>query len=139
MNAETYLMNLKVKLAVSSSIQSVEIIDERIVLSDRGYFRARLILANSDFLEISEYFVCEDEECFPKAYRYQWMDKEQKQLIKRWDNAEHFPGLPGFPYHIHLGREDNVQPSKPINSLELIDTIEEEIKEEMSINPENIL
>ena len=74
MNAETYLMNLKVKLAVSGSIQSVEIIDERIVLSDRGYFRARLVLANGDFLEISEYFVCEDEECFPKAYRYQSVD-----------------------------------------------------------------
>ena len=43
MNAETYLMNLKVKLAVSSSIQSVEIIDERIVLSDRGYFSLELI------------------------------------------------------------------------------------------------
>ena len=81
--------------------------------------------------------MCEDEECFPKAYRYQWMDKEQKQLIKRWDNAEHFPGLPGFPHHIHLGREDNVQPFKPINSLELIDIIEKEIEEEVSVNPEN--
>ena len=137
MNDETYLMDLKVKLAVSSSIQSVEIIDERIVLSDRGYFRARLVLENGDFLEISEYFVCEDEGCFPKAYRYQWMNKEQKQLIKRWDNAEHFPGLPGFPYHIHFDREDNIQPSKPINSLELIDIIEKEIEEEMSANPEN--
>ena len=43
MNAETYLMDLKVKLAVSSSIQSVEIVDERIVLSDRGYFSLELI------------------------------------------------------------------------------------------------
>ena len=42
MNAETYLMDLKIKLAVSSFIQSVEIIDERIVLSDRGYFRAHV-------------------------------------------------------------------------------------------------
>jgi len=55
MNAETYLMDLKVKLAVSSFIQSVEIIDERIVLSDRGYFRARLVLANSlELIDIIE-------------------------------------------------------------------------------------
>ena len=51
MEAESYLLNVKVKLAISRAIQSVEIIDERIVLSDRGYFRARLSLANDDFLE----------------------------------------------------------------------------------------
>jgi len=42
-----------------------------------------------------------------------------------------------FLAHIHLGREDNVQPFKPINSLELIDIVEEEIKEKMSVNSED--
>jgi hypothetical protein len=131
MDAETYLINIKVKLAVSSSVQSIEIIDERIVLSDLGYFRARLVLENNDFMEVSEYFVCENENCYPKTYRYQWMDPEQKKLIKRWDNAEHFPNLPGFPHHIHLGggEEDNVKPSVPLNIIDLIDIIEAEIKE----------
>jgi len=55
MDAESYLMELKVRLAVSNSIQSIEIVDERIVLSNRGYFRARIILANGDFLEISSF------------------------------------------------------------------------------------
>lgn len=82
MDAESYLLNVMVKLAVSRAIQSVEIIDERIVLSDRGYFRARLSLVNGDFLELAEYFICENGECFPKIYRYQWMDREQKQLQK---------------------------------------------------------
>jgi len=68
MDAESYLLNVKVKLAISRAIQSVEIIDERIVLSDRGYFRARLSLSNDDFLEIAEYFICENGECFPKTY-----------------------------------------------------------------------
>jgi len=124
MDAESYLLNVKVKLAVSRAIQSVEIIDERIVLSDRGYFRARLFLANGDFLEIAEYFVCENGECFPKTYRYQWMDREQKQLRKRWDNAEHFPNPHRFPHHVHIDREDNVTPFK---SLSILDIIEREI------------
>ena len=127
MDAESYLLNVKVKLAISRAIQSVEIIDERIVLSDRGYFRARLSLANDDFLEIAEYFIYENGECFPKTYRYQWMDREQKQLKKRWDNAEHFPDLSGFPHHVHIGREDSVKPFKPLSILGLLDIIESEI------------
>lgn len=128
MDPESYLMELKVRLAVSNFIQSIEIVDERIVLSNRGYFRARIILANGDFLEVSEYFLCEEEKCFPKTSRYQWMDgwmdREQKQLIKRWDNAEHFPDLPGFPHHIHLGPGDLVKPSESLSILGLLDMIE---------------
>jgi hypothetical protein len=37
MDAESYLLDVKVKLAISRAIQSVEIIDEIMVLSDRGY------------------------------------------------------------------------------------------------------
>ncbi len=127
MDAKTYLLDVKVNLAISSFIQSIEIIDEKIVLSDRGYFRARLILINGDFLEVSEYFVCEDEKCFPKTYRYQWMDTEQKRLIKRWDNAEHFPTLPDFPHHLHIGEEDNVRSSKALSIVDLLDIIETEM------------
>ena len=49
MDPETYLIEIKVKLAVSAFIRSIEIIDEMTVLSDRGYFRAQLILTNGDF------------------------------------------------------------------------------------------
>lgn len=128
-DAESYLLDVKVKLAISRAIQSVKVIDERIVLSDRGYFRARLSLVNGDFLEIVEYFICENGDCFPKMYRYQWMDREQKQLRKRWDNAEHFPSLSGFPHHVHIDREDNVKPFKPLSILDLLDIIEREIDE----------
>lgn len=127
MDPETYLIEIKVKLSVSSFIRSIEIIDERIVLSDRGYFRAQLVLRNGDFLEISEYFVFEEGRHIPKRYRYQWMDGTQKHLKKRWDNADHFPSLQGFPHHIHIGSEGKVVPSKPICILDLIDIIEKEL------------
>ncbi len=66
MDAQQYMDEIKIKLALGGCIQTIEIVDERIVLSDRGYFRARLTLTNDDFLEITEYFVCEGERCFPK-------------------------------------------------------------------------
>ncbi len=127
MNAQRHIDELKVTLALSGCIQTIEIVDERIVLSNHGYFRARLTLTNGDFLEVAEYFVVEGERCVPKRYRYQWMNSEQDQLIKRWDNAEHFPELAGFPHHIHIGEENKVEPCIPLDILELSNIIEEEI------------
>ena len=127
MDPETYLIEIKAKLAVSSFIRSIDIIDERTVLSDRGYFRAQITLINGDFLEVSEYFVLEEGKYIPKRYRYQWMDAAQRHLKKRWDNAEHFPSLAGFPHHVHIGDEEKVAPSKPIGILELIDIIDQEV------------
>ncbi len=128
MDARWYIDEIKIRLALSDCIQTIEIVEERIVLSDRGYFRARLTLTNDDFLEIAEYFVCEGERCIPKRYRYQWMDSEQNQLRKRWDNAEHFPDLTGFPHHVHIGVDNNVESSIPLSIFELIDIVEQEIE-----------
>ncbi|MCG2778956.1 MAG: DUF6516 family protein [Desulfobacterales bacterium] len=121
MDPETYLIEIEVKLSVSSFIRSIEIIDERAVLSDRGYFRAQLTLVNGDFLELSEYFVLEEGRYVPKRYRYQWMDGVKRHLKKRWDNAEHFPSLSGFPDHVHIGGEENVVPSNPIRIIHIIE------------------
>jgi len=127
MDPETYLIEIKVKLSVSSFIRSIEIIDERAVLSDRGYFRAQLTLVNGDFLEVSEYFVLEEGRYVPKRYRYQWMDGVKRHFKKRWDNAEHFPSLSGFPDHVHIGGEENVVPFNPILIIDIIDIIEQEL------------
>jgi hypothetical protein len=129
MGPETYLIEIKAKLAVSGFIRSIDIIDERTALSDRGYFRAQVTLINGDFLEISEYFVIEMGRFVPKRYRYQWMDATRTHLKKRWDNAEHFPSLPEFPHHVHVGSEANVVPSRPLGIVELIDIVEREILE----------
>jgi len=66
MDPEAYLIEIKAKLAVSSFIGSIDIIDERTALSDRGYFRAQIRLINGDFLEVSEYFVLEEGRYIPK-------------------------------------------------------------------------
>ncbi len=127
MDAESHINKIKIKLALSAAVQSIEVIDERVVLSNRGYFRARLKLSNGDFLEVSEYFVFEKESYVLKQYRYQWMDNKQKVLKKRWDNAEHFQNLPKFSNHTHIGNDESVEPSEPISILELIDIIEKEL------------
>lgn len=50
MNLEQYISDIKGKLSGSPIITITEIIDEHILLN-RGYFRARLTLINTDLLE----------------------------------------------------------------------------------------
>ncbi len=127
MDVQTYLETVRERLTFSLKIRSVEIADERIVLPSHGYFRARLVLTNDDLLEVSEYFTCDGNECNPIKYRYQWMDSFSG-LIRRWDNANHFPDLPGFPHHVHVGSEENVHPSRPLGIIDVIGVIEQEIR-----------
>jgi hypothetical protein len=128
MDAEQYLSEIKTKLIISPAIFSFTVVEEQ-DLSDRGYFRARVILANNDFLEVSEYFIVDNNKTMPQRYRYQWMDDTQSILRRRWDNVPHFPNLPNFPHHIHIASEGNVEPSQAIGILEVLQIIEKEIAE----------
>lgn len=118
-----YITEIKAKLVASPAVSSMAIVKER-TLPESGYFRARLTLTNGDFLEVVEFFTVIDNRCITESYRYQWMDETQQILRKRWDNVEHFPNLPNFPHHVHIGEESNVEPSCSMNILELIDLIE---------------
>jgi hypothetical protein len=127
MELQQYINEVKAKLNASSVVASVEIVDERTLLN-RGYFRARLTLRNGDFLEIAESFTIQDERCITLDYRYQWMDETKQKLRKRWDSVRHFPDLPNFPHHVHITEESNVEQSQSRSILELIDLMEQELR-----------
>ncbi|MDJ1180235.1 DUF6516 family protein [Roseofilum sp. BLCC_M91] len=126
MSLEQYISDIKAKLSGSPIMTVTEIIDERILLN-RGYFRARLTLMNTDFLEIAESFTLQDNQLLTLDYRYQWMNASKQVLRKRWDSVKHFPDLPNFPHHIHIGSETNVEPGQSRNILEFIDFMESEL------------
>lgn len=121
-----YLEDVKARLAASACIARIEVITERLI-QDRGYLRARLVLINDNFLELSEYFIIRQDKLETLEYRYQWMDSEKQKLIRRWDNARHFHDLPNFPDHIHLGDENQVIPGQSMSILKLIGVIEQEM------------
>jgi Family of unknown function (DUF6516) len=128
MDLEQYITAVKARLANSPIITAIEIVDERILLN-RGYFRSRLILTNSDFLEIAESFMLQDNQLITLDYRYQWMDASKQALKKRWDSVKHFPNLPNFPHHVHIGLESNVEPGLSRNILGFIGFMESELSE----------
>jgi hypothetical protein len=123
---DQYITALKAKLASSPIIASIEIVDERILLN-RGYFRARLTLVNTDFLEIAESFTVQDEQLVTLDYRYQWMDGAKQVLKRRWDSVKHFPDLSNFPHHVHIDSESQVEPGLSRNIVEFMDFIESEL------------
>ena len=127
MNAKDCLEKIKARLVLSVVIRSIAIISER-ALDNRGYFRARISLANGDFLEVSEYFFAGLDECQPIEYRHQWMNSTKTQLIRRWDNVRHFPELENFPHHIHVASETNAVPGKFMSIVALIDFLEAELE-----------
>ena len=121
-----YLVQLKTKLAISQIVVSFSVVEEK-VWPDRGYVRIRMVLSNGDFLEAAEYFVLQDDDLTTHRYRYQWMDRECRELRKRWDNVEHFPDLSNFPDHIHIGKEENVEPGESLSIIQLLDALAGEI------------
>ena len=123
MNLDQYLVAVKEKLNVSLIIALIEIVDERVLLN-RGYFRARLTLTNNDFLEIAESFTIQDNQLITLDYRYQWMDASKQMLKQRWDSVKHYPNLPNFPHHVHIGSESNVESGQCRNIIEFIDFME---------------
>jgi hypothetical protein len=123
MTPERYLSEVKARLATSPVVAKVINVVEDWSLSDRGYFRARLALNNGDFLEVAEYFVIEDSRSITRRYRHQWMTADQQMLHKRWDNVEHFPDLPNFPHHIHIGDTPPI-PGQSMSILEVLDQLE---------------
>ncbi|WP_017652694.1 toxin-antitoxin system TumE family protein [Fortiea contorta] len=127
MISQQYIAEIKASLNNNKLIINIEIIKER-VIADQGYFRARLTLNNGDFLEVAEFFKIENEQCLTISYRYQWMNQTQTQLKKRWDNVEHFPDLPNFPHHVHVGDEFIVKPSELKSILQILTVIAEEIQ-----------
>jgi Family of unknown function (DUF6516) len=90
-----YFAAIREKLANSIIIAEISIVDERF-FRGKGYFRARLILSNGDFLEIAESFVERDQKLVTLDYRYQWMDASKQSLRKRWDSVKHFPDLENY-------------------------------------------
>lgn len=124
-DTETYLAAIKAKLVNSAIIKHIDIVQEY-VTREQGFFRARVTLQNDDFLEIAEFFRDVQGEVQTIEYRHQWMNPNQQILRKRWDNAAHFPELPNFPHHVHVGLTGTVEPSRSLSTIELVRIIEQE-------------
>jgi len=89
-----------------------------------AHIRARVTAADGSLLEFS-WYVARDltGELRVLVYSYHWESREGA-LITRWDNTPHFPGLLGFPHHIHHGDTYDALPGQAMDIFAVLDHIQ---------------
>jgi hypothetical protein len=98
-----------------SSFEVISLIDEETI----KYVKIKAVLVDGSELWIRESITATDN-----RYSYHWQKKDGK-IILRWDNKPHFPDLPTFPHHKHIGSK------KVVNSPRVfIHDVLAEIKED---------
>ena len=95
----------------------------RVQAENRGdialYMKVEIIFVDESELHVREYFATLP--VFTRiAYSYHYQNRE-KDLIFRYDNAEHHPEISTYPHHKHL--MDTVKDSKEIILKEVVDEV----------------
>jgi hypothetical protein len=49
-----------------------------------------------------------------RKYSFHWQNAEGNCII-RWDNAPHHQAVSTFPYHKHIGKNEIIEESQPMN------------------------
>ena len=127
---EAYLQGIDALLSASPLVRDVEIV--RRAIRDTEFekvlhYRYRVLLANGDFIEMTERVLEAQGRLEVTKYRHHWQDR-QSRLLKRWDNAPHYPAIDTFPHHLHDGTEDYVVPHPAITGLEVLQYILETVE-----------
>lgn len=127
MNIAEYFESVKDRILTDSFVIDFKIL-KYVDRSNNGHMRARIIFSDDSNLEFSEFIEQNSEnEIRLVTYSYHWSDKNDN-LVRRWDNANHFPKLKNFPHHIHDGKTGEVTSGKPINIFEALDEIAASLK-----------
>ena len=127
---EAYLQGIDALLSASSLVRDVEIV--RRTIRDTEFekvlhYRYRVLLANGDFIEMTERALEAQGRLEVTKYRHHWQDRHSR-VLKRWDNAPHYPAINTFPHHLHDGTEDYVVPHPAITGLEVLQYILETVE-----------
>ena len=96
-----------------------DVVVERFVHVGSTYeLRVTMTLKDGSQLKIKDYLFADGT----RKYAYHWQSAHG-QLIRRWDNAPHWPGLPGAPHHCHIA-SDVVEPSSARDLMSILGVIE---------------
>jgi hypothetical protein len=124
MLADSVLKYVKEIEAAFSALSSgyIERYEEECLTPERVNLRIRVRFPKGCMLEWNEAVIGEEGYVEHLGYRYHFQDKDNN-LIFRYDNTPHFPGLKTFPHHKHL--PDNVIDAKRPSISEVIKEVNE--------------
>jgi hypothetical protein len=125
MSAEDYLALIKSLIALCPVVVQLNILRED-AQGDRGLWRYRLTLQDESFVEMFEFFEIQSGQVKVIKYSFHWQ-RNDGQLIKRWDNAAHHPEIETYPHHLHDGAEDVVFAYQPVSFEEILQIISDHV------------
>jgi hypothetical protein len=105
LSVDQYYQSLLAQVAELPSVRSSELTHDV-----RGEFvafiRGNIYFTDDSLLHLRELV---DAESDVKKTRYVYhYQRANNSLVFRYDNTEHYPDLPNFPHHKHVGDEANV-------------------------------
>jgi hypothetical protein len=109
------LRELETLLQAAPQVTAFHVIDHDAIDEENFLVKIRCQLASGHILQIRLRAVA-------GTIRYSYQEFSDKPL-RRWDNAPHFPHLPGFPHHYHNAQGDvteAVLTGNPITDLEQV-------------------
>ncbi|MBI3582974.1 MAG: hypothetical protein HY096_03360 [Nitrospinae bacterium] len=106
------------KLKESNLFTSIDVTD----LIDEEY--TKLIKVKAKILDGTILYITELHTLEYQKYSYHWQ-KENGELIIRWDNKSHWKNLKTFPHHKH--EKNRVLPSHRVNIEDVIMTIKDRL------------
>ena len=124
MNVSDYFESLRRSIQQNRSIIFVEepITTQAFDLY-RGLFRARVSFWDESYLTIDE--IIDTVTGYPEILRYSYTYVKGNQHIFRYDNAPHYPNLPTFPHHKHIGPDEIPQASEKPTLSQVFKEIEQ--------------
>ena len=125
MSAEDYLALIKSLIALCPVVTGFSIIRED-AQGGKGLWRYRLTLKDGSLLEMFEFFEIQSGQVKAIKYSFHWQ-RDDGQIIKRWDNAAHHPEIETYPHHLHDGAEDLVFAYQPVSFEEILQVISDAI------------
>lgn len=122
---DAYLRHIDDLLSTSPLVRDVEVV--RRSIRDTEFekvvnYRYRVFLSDGSLVEMTERLLEVQGTLEVSKYRHHWQ-ASSGLLMKRWDNAPHYPTLATFPHHLHDGAEDRVVSHPAITGVEALQRI----------------
>lgn len=118
---DSYFEEIILKLSEVAYVNSFAVIKKKTTSTD-GYLRIKADITSNDILEISIYCQCIGMSVEVIDYRYHWQDKNGL-LKRRWDNCKHHKGIRTFPFHVHVEKDEIVEPSEKMDIYKVIEMV----------------
>lgn len=94
-----YFDAIETRLIESPVIVAYRMVSQEITTAD-GKLRIEAATSKGGQAEFFVYVAESEGGIQTFKYSFHWQDA-QGQLIRRWDNAPHYPDLPNAPHHVH--------------------------------------